>query len=513
MEPSHLYQHIISSLCYDLGLEHSLKTILRNVKKFIPAEYIVIFAFNKEKRHDFQLMEISDSLETTDKINLHNIDMLEILRPYAIPLPGCEGGIYIIDDVTRVSALRNVFISSTGRGQRSLLILELAREGDTYFFVTFRAAQAGVYSQEHAEFVRELKPIFLTLFREVMRGNDEKALRRRLTSRPMSGDNLSLLEGCPGLVSVVRHINRVAIFDAPVLIRGETGVGKELVATAIHERSRRKGHPFVRVNCGAIPETLLDAEFFGYEKGAFTGAIAAHKGYFEQADGGTIFLDEVGELSPLAQVHLLRVLEAFEVHRIGSHRTIALDFRIVAATNRNLADMVENGSFRADLWYRLYGCSIDIPPLRRRVEDIPVLLQYFLAQMSINMGLDSPPSVKGTLLHDLFSRAWPGNIRELRNWAMRALIHSVGENSSVLLPPPEEREQLNIAKAAIHAILREDAPMTMREMEHFYIRWALDRCHGRIQGKNSAAELLKLNPATLRSRMRKLNIPFPTQMR
>lgn len=511
MNAQPLHNYIIASLSYELGLERSLKLILNRMNEFIPAEYIILFAWDRPCRQAFQILEISNLLLTPPKTMIYDIDMDEVLAPYRCA--EFQEDVYIIDDIMKVDALKKDFAPSTGRTQRSFIIIKFYHNHDASFYISCRTTPVDCYTREHATLFHSLLGIFTHLFQDIIRSFDVAASRRRLNNVSLNEDAFSLLKDCPGLTAAVRQLEKAAATDAPVLILGETGVGKELIATALHEHSRRKGYPLVRVNCGALPESLLDAEFFGYERGAFTGAIAAHKGYFEQADQGTLFLDEVGELPLLAQSRLLRVLESHEVHRIGSHRNILLDFRLVAATNKNLEGMVEEGSFRQDLWYRLYGCLIHVPPLRHRVEDIPRLVQRFLHQIGPGLGQEPVPQPGRRLLRDLMTRAWPGNARELRNWVMRALIHTAGENSPVLLPPPEDRERReNNGETPIFRLARESRPLTMREMERRYVAWALEQCHGRIQGKNSAAELLDLNPATLRSRMRKLGIPFPGQL-
>ena len=214
------------------------------------------------------------------------------------------------------------------------------------------------------------------------------------------------------------------------MLLGETGVGKEVVANAIHYTSSRRGGPFIKVNCGAIPDNLLDSELFGHERGAFTGAIAQKRGRFERADKGSIFLDEIGELPLQAQVRLLRVLQHKEIERVGGTKTIPVDVRIIAATHRNMEEMVRSGAFREDLWFRLDVFPITIPPLRRRKEDIPALVHHFIERKSKDLKIYPAPSVSAEEVERLKAYHWPGNIRELENLIERELIHKRGKGKS-----------------------------------------------------------------------------------
>ena len=253
-------------------------------------------------------------------------------------------------------------------------------------------------------------------------------LRERLVSenREVKKKALNTADGATGLKDVLSRIEQVAILDTPVLLMGETGVGKELLANIIHNRSKRKEGPLVSINCGAIAETLLDSELFGHEKGAFTGAGSLKTGFFEQANGGTIFLDEVSELSKQAQVKLLRVLQNMTFQRVGGQRAISVDVRVVAATNRNIAKMVDNREFRKDLWFRLNIFPITIPPLRARKGDIPDLAEYFAKRLSVEMNLPYRYRFAPHAMEQLQRYNWPGNVRELENVIEHALILSHG---------------------------------------------------------------------------------------
>ncbi len=306
-----------------------------------------------------------------------------------------------------------------------------------------------------------------------------------------------------GLKLVLERVNQVARADASVLLLGETGSGKEVIARAIHERSSRVDRPILRVNCGAVPQDLIDSELFGHEKGSFTGASNLRRGWFERADGGTLFLDEIGELPLAAQVRFLRVLQEGVLCRVGGEQPVKVNVRIIAATHRDLAAMVGQGTFREDLWYRIAVFPILIPALRERSQDIPALAHHFAQRAAVKLGL--PPRLPND--HDialLRTYAWPGNVRELTTVIERAAL--LGEGS-----------RLAVAAALGLATTRTSSPAVSRELltldqamaQHIHL--ALHTTHGRIEGSQGAARLLGINPNTLRSRMRKLGIVHKAQ--
>jgi hydrogenase-4 transcriptional activator len=310
-----------------------------------------------------------------------------------------------------------------------------------------------------------------------------------------------------GLAPVMERVGLVAALDVPVLVLGETGSGKEVVARAIHARSQRAAGPFLRVNCGAIPPGLIDSELFGHERGSFTGALAERHGWFERADRGTLFLDEIGELPPEAQVRLLRVLQDHTLERVGGHRTVSVDVRIVAATHRDLRGMIAQGHFREDLWYRISVFPIDLPPLRDRAEDLPALANHFALRAANRFGM-TPRIPTPADLDLLVAYPWPGNVRELIAVVERAVILGNGDRL-------EMAKALGVAAGAPVAAVRAeaapgpDAPFTtLDEAMARHIETALARTRGRIEGRAGAAALLGVNPHTLRARMRKLGLDW-----
>lgn len=312
------------------------------------------------------------------------------------------------------------------------------------------------------------------------------------------------------LKETLDHVRIVARAETSVLILGESGTGKELIANAIHELSPRNGKPFIKVNCAALPVTLIESILFGHEKGAFTGAIARNIGKFEQAEKGTIFLDEIGEIPPEVQVNLLRVLQEKEIERIGGRDTIKVDVRIIAATNRDLEKEMAEGRFRIDLFYRLNVFPIHLSPLRERRKDILLLAKHFIDKFCKVEGKSSF-EIPQPIIDKLLSYHWPGNIRELENAIQRLVLLSGQRNdliNSFLIPQLSNggnyRETGNITD--IHGLDQDQEIKTWQEYERHYILHVLKKCNGKISGENGAASILDLPPSTLESKMKRLGI-------
>jgi transcriptional regulator with GAF, ATPase, and Fis domain len=322
-------------------------------------------------------------------------------------------------------------------------------------------------------------------------------------------ENIVGVEG--GLNHVMERVQLVARQDVPVLIFGETGSGKEVIARAVHNRSRRASGPFLRVNCGAIPSELVDSELFGHERGSFTGAISTRKGWFERADGGTLFLDEVAELPLAAQVRLLRILQDGVFERVGGQRQMTVDVRIVAATHRNLQEMVSRGEFREDLWYRIAVFPISLPAVRERPADIPALAVHFALKACRKFGF-RPLTPSAQDMNLLCAYPWPGNVRELAAVMDRAAILGDGQSLEIakalgiaatgpaLAPPPHADQPAPPAA--------EEEIVTLEVAMARHIEAALTRTGGQIEGPAGAANLLGINPHTLRARMRKMGLDW-----
>ena len=377
------------------------------------------------------------------------------------------------------------------RGNRSIGVLNVASFQEEAFDrnemeLLGQVALQIVVAVENALAFREITDLKNQLNEEKNYLEDE--IRSEYTYDEIVGES-------PAWKKVLQQIETVAPTDATVLLMGETGTGKELIARAIHERSRRRERTFVKMSCAAVPTGLLESELFGHEKGAFTGAISRRIGRFELAHRGTLFLDEVGDIALELQPKILRVLQEQEFERLGSTETKKVDVRIIAATNRNLEEMVAHREFREDLYYRLRVFPIMLPPLRQRLGDIPLLARYFVARYARRMRKrieQIPPAT----MEALSRWEWPGNVRELRNFIERAVILTKG--SALQAPISELRRTQSELSGSV--------PLTLETAERQHILEALRECHGVVGGAKGAAARLGLNRSTLNSRMRKLGI-------
>ncbi|MBL8814345.1 MAG: sigma 54-interacting transcriptional regulator [Planctomycetaceae bacterium] len=330
--------------------------------------------------------------------------------------------------------------------------------------------------------------------------NENEYLREEVQQAAAFGD---LIGQSPALQAITRQIELVAPTNSSVLISGESGTGKEVVAREIHRRSKRVDQPLIKVNCAAIPRELYESEFFGHAKGAFTGALRDRAGRFELANGGTLFLDEIGEIPLDLQAKLLRVLQEGEIERIGEERTRKTDVRIIAATNRNLKAEADAGRFRQDLYYRLSVFPMELPPLRKRPEDIRLLAEQFLQRFARQLGRSGLKLTQGNLV-DLQRYDWPGNVRELQHAIERACIIATDGRLRFDFPQSPAKERAKELKAAQpRSILTEEE---LRTLEAENIRAALSECGGKIYGPNGAAALLRVKPTTLNSRIKALGV-------
>ncbi len=351
----------------------------------------------------------------------------------------------------------------------------------------------------------------LVRLRNAMEAENRSLLAR--LGRKELGD--TIVGADAGLQTVMARARMVAPLDVPVLVFGETGTGKELIARAIHRLSHRCDGPMLRVNCGAIPPELIDSELFGHERGAFTGAVETHEGWFERADGGTLFLDEIGELPPAAQVRLLRIVQDGWLQRVGAKQPLHVGVRIVAATHRDLAQMVAEGRFREDLWYRLSVFPIILPPLRERGEDIPELARHFAQRAAVRFSLpEILPTPDDIAL--LKAYGWPGNVRELAAVIDRAAILGNGHRLEIakalgagnVLPQPAAAKPQPAAPDARQLSHSPESILPLDVVVRRGIEAALSATKGRIEGARGAAALLQINPHTLRARMRRLGIDW-----
>jgi formate hydrogenlyase transcriptional activator len=349
------------------------------------------------------------------------------------------------------------------------------------------------------------RTMFLDVTEQVLAEREKARLQQQnvyLQEEIKAAHNFDEIVGrSSALVAVLQRVSKVAATDSTVLINGETGTGKELVARAVHSVSPRKAKPVIKLNCAALPATLVESELFGHEKGAFTGATARKPGRFELADGGTLFLDEVGELPLEAQAKLLRVLQEREFERVGGTTPVKVDVRVIAATNRDLGRMVKDGKFREDLFYRLNVFPVQLPPLRDRPDDIPLLVQFFLGKFAARVGKPVTGVSQGTL-DLLVAYPWPGNIRELENVIERAVILADG-------PELEIDPEVLAVPGLAPALPAEPGGKNLLAVERDHILAVLRQANWVIEGANGAAKALGLHPNTLRSRLKKLGLSRP----
>jgi formate hydrogenlyase transcriptional activator len=404
-------------------------------------------------------------------------------------------------------------------GIQSYCVVPLVARGISIGTFTVWSTTKNRYSTADSELLQEVANQVAMAIANMKSYEEIAALKARLEKENVylqeeirTQHNFEEIVGnCPALLDLLRRVDQVAPTDSSVLVYGETGTGKELIARAIHNRSARKKRPLVKVNCSAISAGLVESELFGHVKGAFTGAFEKRIGRFELADGGTLFLDEVGELPLETQVKLLRVLQEREFEPVGSNRTVRVDVRIIAATNRNLQESISAGTFRSDLYYRLNVFPLAVPPLRDRASDIPQLAMFFLARYSRNLG-KKMDGISAAATERLKSYSWPGNVRELQNVIERALILSGGPILEL------ETDLINVsAPAAFREVAEAVQPIepssvlkTLEEVERTHISAVLQETRGVIEGAKGAAKTLGMHPNTLRHRMEKLGIKRST---
>lgn len=385
-------------------------------------------------------------------------------------------------------------------GIKAFIVIPLKIE-DSIFNFSFYSRNFDNFKVEHLQLLVEHQSMLTKFVNNMyivdkkLDGRDKKVLN---IAKKSQTDFESMIGNSKSMITVFDSIKKVAPFETSVLVLGESGTGKEKVAQSIHNLSNRKDKPLIIINCGAIPENLAESLLFGHEKGAFTGATDKRIGKFELADGGTIFLDEIGEMPIDLQVKLLRVLQEMEIERVGGRSPIKIDVRIIAATNRNLEEEVAAGRFRLDLYYRLYVFPIFVPTLRERIEDIPVLATHFITLFSEKTGIKAP-LLSGSALQQLLSYEWPGNIRELEHVIERSILMSEDNMIKEIQLPFSKRNEQNEKP-------NEFSLKTIHDNERDYIIYILKRCKGKISGMGGAAEILNIPSSTLNSKIKKLGI-------
>ncbi len=522
------FKEVTLLICSSLDIRQSLQRSLVYLQNFFPLDEVLISLADQDTQR-WQILAHASKEFAAAEIDTGPLPQ-SIYDGY---LKAVRGKTKLIDD-TESDAFAQSFAPYTNNKGFSEVILPLRIEDHDVGLLVLRAKGKNRYSKEHVALITSVREPF-----SIATSNALKHKKVLELTDHLSRDNLFLKEELQtksgvdivgvggGLREVVTLVEKVAVHSNTILLMGETGTGKEVIANAIHRSSPRCDGPFVKVNCGAIPETLIDSELFGHEKGAFSGAIARKIGRFERADGGTIFLDEIGELPLPAQVRLLRVLQNKEIERVGGTASIPVDIRVIAATHRDLEKMVAQKMFREDLWFRLNAYPIIIPPVRQRREDIPALITYLLRTKSKELGFRSPPEIAPGAMTYLMEYPWPGNVREMENVVERALIQNKGRilsldhfNLSSQKCSSTPSEEMNkclfpcLAKLSQgdRACSDEAEVLTLDEVVEHHIHRVLTKTGGKIHGPNGAAELLETNASTLRSRMKKLGIQTGKRM-
>ena len=506
VDENEFFRQAALRICSNLEIEEAMFSCLQFLRQVIPADRIYLQRFD----HGFGAMR---TIATATPSECHKLDLLTPLSEEARASAGLKNlptssDIYIFEDPEKYAISREMLtfhsVSCT-----SLMVMLLRSKGQTLGSLVLISEGKERYIEEHARLLLLLREPFVIALSNTLKHREILKLKDLLADdnrylygelRRLSGDEI--VGANFGLKDAMDRVRQVAPLDSPVLLLGETGVGKDVIANAIHYSSLRRDGPFINVNCGAIPDTLIDSELFGHEKGAFTGALSQKRGRFERADKGTIFLDEIGELPLQAQVRLLKVLQSKEIERVGGVKTIPLDIRIIAATNRNLQEMVSTKQFREDLWFRLNVFPIWIPPLRERKVDIPALLQHFISLKARELKLPTIPTLSSGAIDPVMEYHWPGNVRELENVIERALIlNPNGPLSFAHLNQAQQQKTSYLAELTIE-------PENLDEVISRHIRQVLSKTNGKIHGPGGAAELLGINPSTLRNRMKKLGIIY-----
>ena len=490
-------------ICGSLEIEKALHQCFMYIRDFIPADDVYLTCYEPEFTR-FRVLAGA----TADGGTLPDIKIPVPEEPEHIYKEAKPPEVYSVDCVECHPLLKHIlrYVDKDS----SLLVMRLIMDSKFLGSFTVRSRKKKKFTEEHAHLIGLLNDPFAIALSNVLRYREVVKLKNQLDDdyhylqeemRHIVGDEI--IGANFGLKGVMELVNLVAPINSPVLLLGETGVGKDLIANAIHSLSPRSDGPFIKVNCGAIPETIIDSELFGHEKGAFTGAIARKRGRFERADKGTIFLDEVGELPHEAQVRLLRVLQEKEIERVGGTDYVKVDIRVIAATHRNLEARVMDERFREDLYFRLRVFPIDILPLRDRKSDIPALVHHFMQTKNMELRLKGFPTLAKGAVERLMEYDFPGNVRELEHLVERELILSRGK-------PLQFR---HILKAPGKHYDKPQTPGGERTLDldgvvSDHIRHVLDMTEGKVQGKGGAAAILGIKPNTLRYRMKKLGIPF-----
>ena len=502
--PIEFFREATLHICGSLEIEKALGGLFDYIQNFIPLDEIYLHHFIPDSSHThvFAMADKKGSRSMDIKIKW-SAEVVDWMQRDSFPLN-------ILANKADEHPVLKYALKPMNKSNVSMIVVRLSVEGEWVGAVTLLANEWDRFTQEHLNLISALKrPFTIALsnnrqYRELLDLKDLLADDKRYLQQQLQMTiSHEVIGADSGLRKVMEMVRQVSSLDSPVLLQGETGTGKEVIANTIHLISNRSDGPFIKVNCGAIPDSLMDSELFGHEKGAFTGALKRSRGRFERADGGTIFLDEIGELSSNAQVRLLRVLQDKTIERVGGSKTISLNIRVIAATHRNLENMIKENKFREDLFFRLQIFPIVIPPLRQRKMDIPALVQHFLLKKTTELGFTEVPELAPGSQDFLKQYSWPGNVRELENLIERALIlNPTGPIDFYYLPFSPDNNATNDKNETGPDILLLD------EVISKHIKAVLKMANGKVNGEKGAAKLLGMNASTLRHKMRKMGIPF-----
>lgn len=492
---------LFSTMISMCSFEQVMQCLFSTMEKFVPTSFMICYYVNHHSAHATTLAYAGD-LNEQPRLEATRIHLLthEDRREHSYDK---ERRIFWHKDYREDPVIRRN-LEAIFPHDFSVMGMVLNETRESHIIISFVAKNIDGFEREHAELLKYIYPLCQTVVNKFF-PTEEEPLSSLTTPLEQAENALRILRECKGMSHSLRRAEAAAGTDINVLIEGESGVGKDLLAKAVHHLSGRARFPLVICNCGALPENLLDSLLFGHERGAFTGAHGPSKGYFEQAQNGTLFLDEVGELSPAAQTRLLRVLEDRSIRRVGSDRVLPVNVRVLAATNRSLKQEVAGGRFREDLWYRLNHYRIEIPPLRRRREDIPVLARYFC---QVSPGLLNIPGrfhLSPESERNMLSAPWPGNVRQLRHVIEEAMVEASIARRSVLNIHMGGREEAlrETDEKKEHPIAQDG---TGEKMEDDILLEAIKSCHGRVSGPLGAAGKLGLHPQTVRARLFRMGL-------
>jgi formate hydrogenlyase transcriptional activator len=489
-----------------LEIESALQRLLQYMQEYLPADGVVLGLYDPETNTSKLLAGIyPENMKQPPSTILFPSHLWDYFKEMWKESPG----VHIVNDVSEDDPEIKKIISQVWPEVHSRIELDLEVENRRLgVFVVFASGKQR-FNENHAKLIELLHDPCISAISNVLKHQEIQRLtdllqddNNYLNQRLLEITGNTIIGADFGLANVMEMVRKVAPMNSPVLLLGETGAGKEVIANAIHNASKRKGCPLIKVNCGAIPESLIDSELFGHEKGAFTGAVSTKRGLFERAHTGTIFLDEIGELPLAAQVRLLRVLQEKQIERVGGTKSVTVDVRVISATHRNLEFMVKKEKFREDLWFRLNVFPIIIPPLRQRPEDIPALINYFIERKAIELKINKPIKLSQQQMEQFRNYDWPGNVRELENTIERALITGTVQGVSVTGSPKSQ------PKTAMAAQQVEIEKKTFDQATKDYIEIVLKETNGRVEGDGNAAQWLDLHPSTLRAKMKKLGVSF-----